>query len=343
MKKNSDQLKEWHKLYDAAMELKKEAPWQWMVEQDLFAVQDPDTDELGFVSVMGQLGEHLSITVYRGAEGLYRFWDLVYDDTNISPEKLFTIPQLQVSFENRNFLKKQDLEIINKLGLRFRGKQSWPMFRSFQPGFVPWFLEPDEIRFLNHVLEQTLDISLRFRKDLSLLELVNDYEYLVRVPVRKNNRIRWHDSIKTILPPESMPITLSVDSEVINKLKSISPSDSVAELDFFLAPIPLQENYTRPYFPYLLLLVEADSGAILVHELLPPLPSLESMWGLVPEKVLEGLAKISLRPQRILIRSHQLYEFLLSFNDELDLSLEQSDKLPNLDQAKKSLLNIFQK
>src|SRR5213593_4272275 len=47
------------------------APWEFMNETDLFGVKDPDTGELGFVSVMGALGEYTAIAVYRGAEGLY--------------------------------------------------------------------------------------------------------------------------------------------------------------------------------------------------------------------------------------------------------------------------------
>ncbi len=43
------------------------APWQWMTEVDLFGIEHPVTGELGFVSVMGQLGEHLAIAVSTSA------------------------------------------------------------------------------------------------------------------------------------------------------------------------------------------------------------------------------------------------------------------------------------
>ena len=53
-------LEEWHKLYDALSRVKELAPWEFMVEIDVFGVQNPETDEVGFVSVMGALGEHYS-------------------------------------------------------------------------------------------------------------------------------------------------------------------------------------------------------------------------------------------------------------------------------------------
>ncbi len=67
--KNEPSLKEWRKLYEAAMRVKKIAPWDWMDETDIFGVQNPETDETGFVSVMGAGGEHFAIGVYLGCRG----------------------------------------------------------------------------------------------------------------------------------------------------------------------------------------------------------------------------------------------------------------------------------
>jgi hypothetical protein len=49
---------QWRRLYEAAVGVKELAPWEWMTETDVFGVQDPETQEIGFVSVMGALGEH---------------------------------------------------------------------------------------------------------------------------------------------------------------------------------------------------------------------------------------------------------------------------------------------
>lgn len=58
-------------LYHLASEIRALAPWGWMEETDVFGVQDPHTDELGFVSIMGNVGEYEAVAVYRGAKGLY--------------------------------------------------------------------------------------------------------------------------------------------------------------------------------------------------------------------------------------------------------------------------------
>jgi hypothetical protein len=41
--KNEPSLKEWRTLYEAAIRVKKIAPWDWMDETDIFGVQNGKT------------------------------------------------------------------------------------------------------------------------------------------------------------------------------------------------------------------------------------------------------------------------------------------------------------
>src|SRR5690606_28813463 len=124
-------------------------PWEWMEEDDLFGVQDPETGELGFVSIMGMAGEHYAVGVYRGAKGLYGYLHLKeMDPFLIRTEDLLNIPQLQASLEDRELLEKRDRDQIKSLGLKFRGRNAWPQFRSYRPGYAPWYIEKDEARLL---------------------------------------------------------------------------------------------------------------------------------------------------------------------------------------------------
>ena len=52
---------EWSRLYQAAIRIKEMAPWEWMSEMDIFGVRNPETDETGYVSIMGALGEHYAV------------------------------------------------------------------------------------------------------------------------------------------------------------------------------------------------------------------------------------------------------------------------------------------
>ncbi|MBN1561188.1 hypothetical protein JW998_13120, partial [candidate division KSB1 bacterium] len=109
MTQQAPSLAEWKKLYDLMIELKTLSPWQWLEEDDIFALQNPETDQLGFLSIMGSMGEHYSVSVYLGEEGLRKFCDFQQNDTNeFSFQRLLEMPQLQASFENRDYLFPED-------------------------------------------------------------------------------------------------------------------------------------------------------------------------------------------------------------------------------------------
>jgi hypothetical protein len=342
MAATSPTLEEWRKLYQRAESVKELAPWEWMDEMDLFAVQDPKTGTPGFVSIMGQMGEHFAVSVYLGPEGLRGFWDLQETDALLSTEQLLQIPQLQASFEDRTLLDRQDLDTIKKLGLKFRGRNAWPMFRSFRPGFLPWHLEAKEVRFLETVLEQVLDVAPRFKEDTSLLTPSEESDdYLVRVPQKKEGHLTWQDRVLHVVLPDPPPILISIERSVLEDLRGFPPTENRFEMDFFMAPIPVQEKGERPFFPYVLMIVDGESGAILSQELLQPVPSLEAMWGKIPGKVADRLLALGGVPGQITVRSEFHFQLMQPLADELDLIIDCAPRLPALDLAKAAFLEFI--
>jgi hypothetical protein len=326
---------EWRKLYEAVIRVKELSPWEWMTETDVFGVQNPETGELGFVSVMGLLGEHYAVSLYLGPEGLYAFWDFEEVGHLVYPDALLELPQLQASFEDRNELDARDRKVIKELGLRFRGRKAWPKFRSYRPGLFPWFLEAGEVRFLAEALNQLLDVAPRFREDPSLLAL-DDESYLVRVARREDGI--WEDRILDVPPPQPSTIPIEMDLETLERLKRLPRSNHEFEMDLFMFPAPVGKRGTRPFFPYMILTVEARSGMVLGTELLQPTPSLQAMWGSVPLKVAQQLAALEVVPKEIRVGSELLFELLQPLAGALRFKLEHSPFLPSLHLARESLL-----
>jgi hypothetical protein len=341
MKNNLPTLEDWRKLYDVVIRVQEMAPWKWMEETNIFGVQNPETDELGFVSVMGIMGEYCAVAVYLGSKGLYGFWNLQNTESIESPDIFLEIPQLQVSFEDRNETHNRDREIIKKLGLKFRGHHAWPMFRSFRPGFLPWFLEANELRFMNYALEQTLDVALRFRENSALLMTPGAGNYLVRIPQKKNDTIKWEDQLIHVPPPEPSTISISMDIRTLETVKKLPQSNLAIEIDLFMVPTAIEEKDARPFYPYILFAVDAQSGLILGHDLLDPNPSLEDMWGLIPVHFVHQLARIGMIPEEIKVRSELLVQLLQPLTEDLDFKFIYSHTLPSLDTAKKALTRDF--
>ena len=163
-------------------EIRELAPWEYMYEDNIFGVQFPESGESGFVSVMGNLGEHLAIAVYEGKRGFEGFMTMQRMGEMLTPDILLQIPQLQASFEDREMITSVDRKAIKELNLKFRGRQSWTQFRSYRPACFPWYLAAEEAQKLIHAPEQLLDVAPRFENDPDLLETSEkDGKYLVRV------------------------------------------------------------------------------------------------------------------------------------------------------------------
>jgi hypothetical protein len=127
-------------------------------------VQDPITGEIGFIHVLGQGGEHFGISRYPGAEGLrvlrfLREGDI--DDPASGAEVLLNSTQMQVSWEDKEELDRRDKQLVKDLGLKYRGSQAWPQFRSYEPSLYPWFLSKEQASTLLVALEQSVQVFQR--------------------------------------------------------------------------------------------------------------------------------------------------------------------------------------
>jgi hypothetical protein len=334
-------IREWRRLYESAVRVKEISPWEWMTESDVFGVRSPETGELGLVSVMGMLGEHYAVSLYLGSEGIHGFLDLQEMGPFADPQDLIQVPQIQASFENRDELDKRDRGVIKELGLKFRGRNAWPMFRSYRPSLFPWFLEAVEARFLSCALEQLADVAPRFREDSSLLEPSGGERYLLRAQRQEGGSRLWEDASMGVPPLDAPPIEVEMEASKIEALGRLPPGKVSLEVDFFMFPAPVQDEGDRPYFPHMLLLVDAGSGMVLGSDLLTPHPSMEAMWGRVPENLAHQLFALEQAPEKISVDSELLFQLLEPLASETAFGLELSPSLPGLEPARENLLRTF--
>jgi hypothetical protein len=344
-KQNAPTTDEWKRLYELAAELKKLAPWQWMDETEIFGVENPDTREIGFVSTMGMAGEHLSIGVYLSAEGLYGFWDFQIEGIEAEPFALFEIPQLQVSFENRENLEKQDRDSMKKLDLKFRGAKNYPLFRSIKSGFMPWFITSDEARFLIYAIEQTLEVAPRVRENADILDDDSDTENevcLVRAAEKKDGKLVWRDEMREIPPPAEKEFIVKIPQALIDELKAFPQAENfILEIDLFYSPTPVGEKGKRPYIPKMLLLADGRSGMIAGFKMIQPQEDELENYAELGRNIFESLQKLNARPQEIRVASDDLFDLLKGLNQQLNIKLRQTDDLRAIEAAKEGLFGFF--
>lgn len=322
-------------LYDLAIQVKNLAPWQWMEETDVFGVANPETDELGFVSIMGSVGEYEAVAVYMGAEGLHDFIDFQADES-ATPQRLIEMHHLQVEFSDRKYLEKEDRDLIKQLGLKFKGPGAWPMFRSYRPGYVPWFVTRTEALMLIHALSQVLDVATRVRDDPDPIHPVRRVEpggYWVRAAHQEGAKLIWEDQVWKIQRPKRESLNVTVETDSLELLKHIPRSNMDLEVDLLLTPGRVAKPGQRPLALYILMVAESNSGLILGAEPMTAERSLSEMHEGIPNALLKALLQNQVIPERLLVRSEFLRGLFRNLTQSLNIELRHADELPSIDEA----------
>jgi hypothetical protein len=323
-------------LYDLMKDIKKLAPWDWMEETDIFGVRHPDTGETGFISVMGMAGEHYAISVYLGAEGIYGFEAMQRRGPYLAPEDVLEVPQLQASFEDREMLEKRDRDQIKKLERRYRGRNAWPMFRDYRPGYAPWFITSEQVPMLRCALEQLLEVAPRVADDPDLLLTDADNTYLVR---EQNDSGEWVDTEVTVAPPEPRKVPVRVDSSLVDDAKKLRRSAAILQATFFMVPFPIGDpDEGRMTFSYGLLLLDPSAQQIAGMQLVQPEPTIDDMLGNLFNTTLELLIEYGKSPRSILVASDRLENHLQPLKNQLKINVKRRNQLREIEAARQSLL-----
>lgn len=336
---NTPTLSEWKDLYTAAIRFRDIKCWEWMYDSDLFGVQNTEGTQIGYCSVLGNLGQVYGIAVYLGIEGLGGYLKLAEDDNVDDPELLHNNDCILTSFDNKEDLEKNDLQIINSLGLKFSGSHSRPLFRRYQPGYFPWYLNCDEVKFLTLVLQQAAEIGLQFRDNPKLLETKKQDYYFTRIYNKENSS--WENAfIKPVSYRIIKPKNIVVDYQKLDSIKERLPYKNTAwEIDFFYMPGPVMPKGERPYYPYVFLWVDHAIDFLYNAHVVAKSKYEEE----IPVQCIKVIENMKYIPKQIITRKDETFELLKPIADRLAIKLQKSKKLDNFDKAKLHMYNTFPK
>ncbi len=341
MRNTPPSMHEWRKLFDLAIELKKLAPWEWMTDEEIFGVENPETGEIGYCCVMGALGEHLALGVYLGTKGLAGYQFIRDHSDKYDSEELMHLQKcIMMSFEDRDYLSSKERELIRKLGYRFRGKQAWPKFQRFDPGFYPWYLEKSDVRFLAVAIEQTMVVGKMLMDNPELLDPPEPGLYLVRRQTKKGNKVSWESVWLPPQPVEQPPKEL--DDSVRQKIAAIKRKKLDAfgfiEYDYFYLPMPVQESpKNRPYFPVAHLFVDSETGLIIHSQIEKHLPTPKDLADIF----LTWLDNEPELPQMVLVHRAWIAEYLEPVTRQLGIQLIYTELLSKMTEARNNMFEFW--
>lgn len=335
MARTTPTLDEWKELYEAAALFRKMAPWRWMVDADLFGIEDPESGEIGYCCVMGALGEVLGLVVYLGSEGLSLFQEIQSGKASHEKEDIHLRQKcLALIFDDREALDKQDLGVIKSLGLKLRGRQSWPSFRSHRPGYVPWFLSGPEARYLNLALRYTMLIAEKALEKRDLLKARGKGQYRVAYVSTEGGKAVWREKWAKPAPFRHDTADPVVDELRMARIKARAEQIADAwEVDFFFAPLMVDEG-DRPFFPFIALYAVHTSYHILNFCLAQRSEAAEKF----SQNFVDMLEKLRLLPRTIMVRNDKTYNFFRPMTERLGIALKKVKNLPAVENAKESFI-----
>lgn len=331
-----DLLKE---LYTAADEFRKIEPWTWMYDSDLFGVLNPETNEIGYCTVLGALGEVFAFVIYLGSEGLatYRKMQSAKDEKDYL-DAAYEQKCLVASFEDRNSLKQEELRAIKRLGLKFRGRNAWPQFLSYLPGYAPYELSNGEARYLLSALQQAIHVALRFKNDEMVLDPPKNGQLLVRSPVTQGNSTEWKDVwMKPPANKKEEVQLLPVDELLIQRInKTLKKTKHTWEFDSFYVPAVVKEE-PRPFFPRMFLFADHSAGIIVHQWVSPP----ETAISTFQENLLRFFEENKVSPKRVLVGERKHLTMLEPVCLKLGIDLKVVNSLDVIDDFKDAMLPDF--
>lgn len=307
-------------LYGAAIEFRDLRPWQWMRDSDIFGVKDPESDITGYCCVMGKAGEMHALAVYTGPEGLATYFRLADPDRDDDMIAALRQKLLMVSFEDRDDLEDRDRQQVQALNFKFRGKRQWVMFRDYEPGYAPWFINEQQARFLLRVLGQAIEVSKRCQENPTLLRDREDI--LVRVPEIEGADIHWSDEYR---PVPELPETeaLSPDQKRVEEtLEQLPKIEKTALCGITVMPGPMRQDANndmeRPFFAHLALMLDYESEMIADQHVFSPAEMNASFQEWFLQSLAKGLGGI---PSTLLVPNKFTGDLIVDIADALNIEL----------------------
>ena len=328
---------EWEKLLLLSKEFHKNKPWL-SLETNYFTIENPENGEFALCQLMGSNNQEFGILLFKNSDyfgALEQYFDMIEQAQN--PGFMYCYDGLILSYENREDLSKKDLDLIKNSEVKFRGKNAWPVFRSLANGMYPWDISSEEARFLYNVLEQTMILQQEYEKDKKIIGKDNN---LVRY-FDKNEKVWKNKYFDLSQPrPEEERNKIELNDIAVQKIKKDAKKIGEWAIDVFFIPEATQsEDGERPFFPYVMFIVDVKSGMILGQTLTKVQKGEEDF----NDYLLELFEQTQKYPKVISFIDYEVEDLFGDLADALDISLKHKKSIPLLEDARNEFFKVQDK
>ncbi|MBU9723539.1 MULTISPECIES: plasmid pRiA4b ORF-3 family protein [Bacillaceae] len=309
----------WKELLLKSKEFHKLSPWRIMTDDMIFAIEDPVSEELLFCSVMGQAGEMFGLAVYIGEEGYRSLLRTTQGENTMS--LIVQMRSITLNFEDREELEKEEYTLIKTYDVPFRGRKSWPSYRSYQPGFYPWLMDNEEARLMLLAVEQAIEVFKEIEAGMRLPDFLDEDVVCAKVPYEKNGGIAFDNEfilLENYGNEASHSVELAVSELEVKRAAKLKKVEASIEFVVEYIDMPLQEEEgQRPIFPLLALAVDHQAGLIIHQSVIPEKRTPEVVQG----ELLKFFQSIGGIPGNLMI-DEQTVQLLGALKQKLNLSIQ---------------------
>lgn len=238
---------------------------------DIIGIQEGEEEDTVFISTLGRGGDCYGLSIYEGYEGLNDFLMLTMQERlNISVEyAMFSQNNLSCYWGNREELSEKQRSIIKELGYRYRGKNQWLYFMSYQSGYYPYNFDQEEVQRMIRYLTYLTDALEYYSHNNLTIDFEHGNMYLFSYDL---NTRRWAGCERelpfTMYQYQNLVLT---DEKLMQELCKVKKSKFVLEADIAYLGVSVDDKkYGRPANPRLCLLGDSLNGMILKADMIEP-------------------------------------------------------------------------
>jgi hypothetical protein len=235
-------LEQWRELYNVTLRIQSLQPWNFLWDMDLITLQLHEFEQPFFASVMGRNGECFAVAVMEGTDALNDFYQLAENPDIPSSQLIRYQNNMTCYFGDREELTKSERDTIKKLGLKFRGKNQWIYFRSYERGYAPFLLDETQVVKLTRVFQELFMALKAFIENQIPLDFDKQQTLYRHFDPERGLWVTTPASLD--IPRKKYRIPVVDDEVLIGRLKKQKSSKSELEIDtlFLNATIPDSES-----------------------------------------------------------------------------------------------------
>jgi hypothetical protein len=166
---------------------------------------------------------------------------------------------------------------------------------------------------------------------------------LMRSPVETEKGIEWQEDLVRVESPPAPEFEPDLNEFLLERVAGFATVRATLEVGLRAGPGAVQERQgQRPFFPWVMLVVDPNGGRVVGHDVLSPVPTMDAVYCGAAGVLLDILSEQQARPQEIRVRNERVAVLFRGLCRRLGIRLTVRPHLPQLEQALESMVRFWQ-